>query len=169
MTTIILSLIIFMAYLGVIIALFGIPDSLSKSYYLLEEKFKNSGVLFTFLMFVTVFLIIAPILDITPDNYQALAFFAIIGLGFVGAAPLFLRGGMETKVHFAGAAISAISGLAWIFIVTPQYWWYVLIVTGIMLGAMIITKTLRCYLFWVEMVVFFSIYAVLVREGIMLL
>ena len=167
MTLTLLSLIIFMAYLAIIIAYFGIPDSLSESYYLLEGKFKNSGVLFTLLMFVMVFLIIAPMLDSTPDKFQALAFFAILGLGFVGAAPLFKREGTESKVHFIAAAVSALCGMIWIFVVFPTLFYVPIAVAVTVLTLAALTKTTtKAFLFWAEMVVFFSVYVVLLLQQI---
>lgn len=56
---------IFIAYNAVMIGLFGIPSSLSNTYYLLNNKWPNSGWAFTAMMWVVCGLLIAPWIEVS--------------------------------------------------------------------------------------------------------
>lgn len=145
--------------------MFGIPSSLSDSYYLLESKKRNLGALFTIMMFSMTFLIIAPMLQITPENWQFLAFLSVIGIGFVGAAPLFKSGGTESKVHTYAAAASAIFSLLWMFICYPElvgslFNSIIIVMIGIFISKRNVSYN---YIFWIEMILFLSIYFSLIE------
>lgn len=173
MTTVLLAFIVFLAYLAAIFSLFGVPTSLSDTYYLLDRKMKDTGCLFTLLMFVMAFLIIMPLFDITPEEYKALAFFIVLGIAFVGAAPLFDKKDpttpdVEPLVHYISAALSAVCGMGWVFIVNPELFYVPIIVSTLIIIASILTKSVvKGLLFWAEMIVFFSVYGVIILKLIL--
>lgn len=112
-----ISLLIFCTYIGAILAIYGIPASVSETFHLLP---KGRRWLFTaFCWGVSV--VIAPWLDATPEPWQFLAFLSVGGLCFVGAAAQF-KEDFVAKVHYAGAGVCAAASQLWIFIVTGLWW-----------------------------------------------
>lgn len=156
-TLLIISLIIFLGYVLTMIKMFGVPSSLSDTYYLLDGKKKGTGAFFILFMFIICFLLMIPMIEITPENWKFVAFLAILGLGFVGAAPMFLESS-TSKVHYTAAGMATAGGLTWIFVVAPQYWWCLLLTTVAVIMIAMKTKTWKCYTFWLEMIVFISVY-----------
>jgi hypothetical protein len=154
-----ISFTLFTFYLIWIIKTFGVPDSFSDTYYLLNEKKPRLGSLFTLLMMSMSFLMMSVMMDYTPENFKFLGFLTLWGILFVGAAPAFADKSQE-KIHYSAAGIAAICSLTWLFICFPQYVW----VLGVNMVIPIImsVKTRRAYLFWGEMVIFFTIYIVLI-------
>lgn len=165
LTLVLIALCIFMSYIITSIGIFGVPSSISDTYYLFESKKKNLGVIFTIMMFSLVFLFIAPFLDITPDNWQFLAFLSVIGIGFVGAAPLFKKKGIDSIVHSYGAISSAIFSFMWIFICYPSTWHSVIQALIIVTAGVLISPTpfKNSKLFWGEMVVFLTMFISLLK------
>jgi len=112
-----ISLLIFCAYTGAILSLYGIPASVSESFYLLPE---GRRWLFTaFCWGVSV--VIAPWLDATAKTWQFLPFLSVGGLCFVGTAAPF-RENFVARVHYVGAGVCAVASQLWIFIVTGLWW-----------------------------------------------
>lgn len=96
----ILSMIILFGYLAFVVAKFGIPKSISETYYLLGKH----GWLFQVTLFSVAFLVVPTLIDRSSENTRFLAFLACSGLSFVAAAPLF-KMELEGKVHYVSAAI----------------------------------------------------------------
>ena len=157
-TLIIISLAILATYILTLVYKHGVPTSLSDTYYVLEHKKKGSGRIFVLIMFCTTMLLIGPMIELTPENWKFIAFLAVIGLGFVGAAPMFLEKS-TSKVHYIAASVSAIGGLAWIFMAAPHCWPIIPATIALTLIAATYTKSLKCYVFWAEMAVFSSVYS----------
>lgn len=104
----ILSMIILFGYLALVVAKFGIPKSISDSYYLLGKK----GWMFQVALFLTAFLVMPSLIDRSSEDTQFLAFLSCAGLIFVGAAPFFKRT-FDSKVHFISAAICCVGLVLW--------------------------------------------------------
>ena len=115
---ILFSLLVTIAYLGYTIALFGIPESISDTYYLLERRKKGTGVLFTAWTWIAAFPLMIAWLDMA--TYQLLAFFACAALMFVGAAAQFKQS-LTEMVHYVSAGICVASALTWVVLV--GYWY----------------------------------------------
>lgn len=96
----ILSMIILFGYLAFVVAKFGIPKSISDSFYLLGKK----GWMFQVTLFLVGFSVMPALIDKSSEDTKFLAFLACAGLAFVGAAPLF-KMELEGKVHYVSAAI----------------------------------------------------------------
>jgi hypothetical protein len=157
-----ISFTLFTFYLIWIIKTFGVPDSFSDTYYLLNEKKPRLGSLFTLLMMSMSFLMISVMMDYTPENFKFLGFLTLCGILFVGGAPAFLDK-TESKVHFFAAGVAAICSLTWLFICFPQYVWILGINLGILLIPLIRSIKIKWgFLFWAEMVLFFTIFTVLI-------
>jgi hypothetical protein len=112
-----ISVLIFVAYIGAILAVYGVPASVSETFYLLPKGWRW---LFTaFCLGVSI--IVAPWLDATPDAWQFLAFLAVGGLCFVGVAAEFKEDFVK-RVHYWGAGVCAVASQLWIFIVAGLWW-----------------------------------------------
>lgn len=112
-TLIILSLVIFLAYVVGTCLYFGIPYSISDTYYKLEKRKKGLGWLFTAMCWSVGGLLLPSLLDITPECYQFTAFFACAGLIFIGAAPQF-KLSLTGAVHYGSAAICIVFSQIWV-------------------------------------------------------
>lgn len=121
-TLIIISLVIFLAYNIMTYAWFGIPYSISDTYYKLESRKKGAGWLFSGMCVSVGGLLMPAILDITPDHYQFTAFLACAGLIFVGAAPQF-KLPLTNTVHYGSAAVCCVFSQIWVGLTV---WWILL-------------------------------------------
>lgn len=119
MTLIIISLVIFLAYLAGMYMYFGIPYSISDTFYKLEARKKGAGWLFSAMCVSVGGLLLPALLDITPESYQFTAFLACAGLIFVGAAPQF-RLSLTGSVHYGAAAVCVIFSQVWVGLTC---WW----------------------------------------------
>ena len=152
--SIIIATTIFVAYNAVAIAFFGIPESLSNTYYLYKEK-SGKGWLFCLMMYLVVaFMMPAWITMSEGSNFQFLSFLAPAAIAFVGTAPAFLSSDLENKVHSIAALIAAACSLLWVILVTP-YWWIILVWIGIVIAQASFTESVKTsYIYWLEMVAF---------------
>ena len=152
--SIIIATTIFVAYNAMAIAFFGIPESLSNTYYLYKERF-NRGFLFSAMMYLVVaFMMPAWITMSEGSNFQFLAFLAPAAIAFVGTAPKFKDFDLENKVHTYSAFIAALCSLLWVILITPC-WWTILVFLGLVALGAFLTKTYKTsYVYWLEMVAF---------------
>ena len=138
------------------ILFFNVPHSLSMTYYLYKDRW-NIGWVFPVMMITIVGLLLPSWLTISDGSqFQFLSFLAPASLAFVAAAPAFLKGGIESKVHSFAAYFAAACSILWVVLVTP-YWhsivfWFVLCTILALL-----TKTVKSsYIYWLEMIAFGS-------------
>jgi hypothetical protein len=152
--SIIVATAIYVAYNAISLALFGIPESLSNTYYLWKER-SNKGWLFPLMMYAVVALMMPAWITMSEgSNFQFLAFLAPSAIAFVGTAPAFKSDDLENKVHSISAVIAAACSLAWVAVITP-YWWMILIWFGLIALASILTSSCKpCLVYWLEMVAF---------------
>jgi len=124
-TTIIIAVLLFALYMGIAIACFGLPESLSETHYLYGERFVSFGkCLFPAFMAIFSGLLMPSVLEITDgSNFQFLGFIMLAALMFVGFAPCFKKS-FEGRVHTVAAVMSAVFGIAfsvafggWIYVV----------------------------------------------------
>lgn len=164
--SIIIATTIFVAYNAVAIAFFGIPESLSNTYYLYKEKC-NKGWLFCLMMFAVVALMMPAWISLSEgSNFQFLAFLAPASIMFVGTAPRFKDSQLESRVHTVSAIIAAVCSLLWVMLVTP-YWWVMLIWLGFIVLASIFTSSYKtCLVYWLEQVAFGSTFTAAIMYSI---
>ena len=151
---IIIAIIILLVYTLVMIKIGGsIPPSLSASVF---NILTNKRWIWTIVLFLVCFLCVTTYIEKTSENTQFLAFLAIAGLAFVGAAPLvkFSDDKMQFRVHEVGAIVCA--ACSQILLVFNCPWllllWILFIVYGFVKG----WKTWTTMIFWGEMVCFSS-------------
>lgn len=152
--SIIIAACIYAAYNAVALWLFGVPRSLSTTYYLYQEKC-SKGWLFCVMMYLVVaFMMPSWITMSEGSDFQFLSFLAPVGLLFVGTAPRFRESNMENIVHSVSAIVAAICALLWVGLVTP-YWWVILAWSVFVATFAWLTKTWKSGLvYWLETVAF---------------
>lgn len=157
----IISLLIFVVYLFFAIKRYGIPTSLSETYYLLGgEPFNRlKASIFTFALWAMAIILLPVMIDVTPDQWRFLAFLALAGICFVGAAPEFMDE-FEGKVHTISAITAACFGLLWALAVCKQTGLISLGVSAFaVLVAALMTDTFKSSrTFWLEMIAFGTVY-----------
>lgn len=152
--SIVVATVIYVAYNAICLALFGIPESLSNTYYLWKEK-NGKGYLFCLMMYAVVAFMMPAWLTLSEGStFQFLAFLAPMSIAFVGTAPKFKDDKQEGNVHSISAVIAAACSLAWVALVTP-FWWMILIWFGIIAMYSILTSSYKtCLVYWLEQVAF---------------
>ena len=154
------SLAILMSYTVAVCIKFGIPTTLSESYYFIYKKY-----LFTLVMWLSGFLILPPIMEMTGGNTQIIPFLSIIGIMIVGAAPRYKE--QERTLHIMGATMAGFFSQLWIILYAYPWTlltWFILIIWAI--GILIESKLVewseeldkRKWFFWAEMLAFVNLY-----------
>lgn len=159
---------IFLVYNIVACKLFGVPSSLSVTYYLYESKKPALKWLFTAMMWAVAFCLMPAWIEISSDsNFQFLSFLAAVSIMFVGTAPAFRSCKLESIVHQVSAWTAAIFSILWIILVT-QFWWIILVWLVICVILAISTKTLKsAKTYWIEMVAFGSTFTAILLHYLM--
>ena len=179
MTNLILSLVaigIFVIYNAVAIHFFGIPKSLSETFYLYQNKKSGVGYIFTGMMFTVALTLMPAWIEITEvisswsHNLTVLPFFGASMIAFVGAAPAFRSCELESKVHTIAATAAAIFSLLWCAVVCYKIAYIIPISAVIVWGIAFATKTQKtAQTYWWEMVAFLATFATIITECVMLL
>lgn len=146
------SLLIMCSYLSFVIGRFGIPRSISDTYYLLGKY----GWLFQLALATTAFTALPMLIERSSANTQFLAFLACAGLLFVSAAPLF-KLDLEGKVHYASAIVCCVGLVLWQVFNTS--WIVPLVAFALVLIPMLKDKK---YTWWLEIATIVSTYASLI-------
>ena len=160
MTLITISIIaataIYLVYNAISLALFGIPKSLSDTYYLWKEH-NGKGWYFSLMMYSVVALMMPAWITMSEgSDFQFLAFLAPAAITFVGTAPRFKDTALENHVHMTSAYLAAAFALAWVALVTP-YWWVILIWLCIVACLAVLTSSYKTALvYWLETIAFGS-------------
>lgn len=171
---VLISFLLLLAYNIGILSKFGIPPSLSQSYYLLNEVKKNLGFLFTGMMLTMAFTLLPAWLElgeiISPwSSYlNPLAFFTCAAICFVGAAPAFRANKLEGTVHEVAAKVAAACAVVWCLAVCWQIMYVPLGVAGLIAAVGAITKTWKsASVYWLEMMAFGATFVTVIVELVM--
>lgn len=157
MVLVIISFILYLAYNITSILLFGVPSSLSNTYYL-YKKYNFSWIFSVGLFIMSALLMPGWINLMEGSNFQFLAFLAPIGMTFVAMAPESEGNGLDKTVHFTSAIIAGTLGLIASILVLKS-WLAFIIITVAILSLSLITKSLKkCWLYWVETIIFLTTY-----------
>lgn len=103
-----LATLIIVAYTIFVVCKFGIPRSLSDTYYLLNKN----GWLFQLVLVVFAFLVIPIWLDCSSENTEFLAFLSCSGIWFVAAAAAF-KIDLTGVVHYVSAVLCCVCAVVW--------------------------------------------------------
>ena len=146
------SMVIIFGYLCYVVAKFGIPQSISDTYYLLDKQ----GWLFQLALAATAFCVVPSLIDASSENTQFLAFLACAGLAFVSTAPLF-KMELEGKVHFTSAYICCGCLVLWQVFNTS---WLIPLVCFALVAIPLLKD--RKYMWWIEIATILSAYVSLI-------
>lgn len=171
-----ISLCIFVSYNGVAIKKFGIPLSLSNTYYLYEGKKKNLGWIFTGMMWsmgftlLPAWLSLGEVVSLWSAYLNPLAFIACAAIVFVGGAPAFRATKLEGTVHEVAAKIAAAASLIWCLVVCWQIMYVPIIVAGLIALVAWLSKTFKeGLIYWLEMMAFGATFATVIIQLLILL
>lgn len=170
------SFLLFLSYNIGIVSKFGIPPSLSQSYYLLNGVKKNLGLLFTGMMASMAFTLLpawlelGELISLWSAYLNPLAFFACAAILFVGSAPAFRSNKLEGTVHEVAAKIAAACSMIWCLAVCWKIMYVPLGVAGLIALCAWLSKTLKPGLvYWLEMMAFGATFATVIVYLILLL
>jgi hypothetical protein len=151
------AIFMFAIYNIVVLLLFGVPKSLSMTYYLFKERSNVLKILFPSMMTALGIFLMPCWIEMSEGSpFQFLAFLSAASLLFVAFAPAFLDSKLESIVHSVSAICCAVFAMLWIILVTP-YWYVILIVLAIVVVLAFVTKTIKSgYIYWFEIVAFAS-------------
>jgi hypothetical protein len=167
-----IALLVFAAYNTAVLTKFGVPASLSDSFYLWNKTKKGLGFIFTLMMFTMAGCLMPGWLTLTETvstwshNLTVLPFIAAAAIAFVGAAPAFKDCQLENKVHVGGAVCAAVFSILWICIVCYHIAWIILPACLILVWiAAFATKTHKTgATYWWEMVAFASTFITIITQ-----
>lgn len=160
------ALVIFVAYNTISVGVFGIPHSLSMTYYLWKEE-AGRGWYFSLMMFVVVALLMPAWITLSEgSDFQFLAFLAPASLLFVAEAPAFMGSRLERRVHSVSAILAAVFSIAWIVLVTP-YWMSVpVFACGYAIAAILTSSYKTSIVYWLETVAFSATFASVIAYAV---
>jgi hypothetical protein len=177
------SFAVFLAYNITAICIFGMPSSLSDTFYLYQSKKNGLGYIFTAMMFTMALSLMPAWLSISDavsgweHNLTFLAFFAAAMICFVGAAPAFRNIGIENKVHMIAAKSCAVFAIAWCAVVCWRIMYIIPIAIGLawFIGWLLRNHTnegrkwTKCDDWIWEMAAFIATFATIITQCIILL
>ena len=137
-------------YLTIFLLKYGIPESVSATYYSEFPKWAFS----TTLAITGGFLLI-PWIEFSP-KMEFCAFIATVSVFFVASSPTF-KEKFVGRVHYSSAIVLFIASVAWL-LVNDGFWSFLLVS---FIPAVIYRKK---WLFWVEVGLFISVYSTLVTS-----
>lgn len=151
------AFVIYFIYNAVALSLFGVPKSLSMTFYLFKEKKNWTCIFFPIMMLTMAGALLPAWLEISVgSDLQFTAFLAAAGIIFTGSAPAFKSSSLENSVHMTSAVVAAIFALLWVALVANL--WYVILVWLIAITVIaFLTKSVKSsYIYWLETVAFLS-------------
>ena len=125
-----ISFIILLFYTAYYLSRVGLPPSHSDSYLALGKQ----GWMFQVSLFLSAFLLMIPLLEITPDPFKFTAFFTCAPVLFTAFAPDFRKANgkvtMERQVHMLGAKIGGVLSFIWAVWMAYSFTWWILAAVG---------------------------------------
>lgn len=148
---IILSILILVGYLWWILKDHNIPESISQSYYYLENK---QRLLFTATIWSIVCLTGNNALEICEGKNEWTIITSLIGILLVGAAPR-VNGEFERIIHVAGAIMSGVGSIMWVVLCGNLYTLFYILMPIL---AIIISNQRKNLVFWTEIACYSAYY-----------
>ena len=131
--------------------LFGVPKSMSSTYYSFKERMETLKVLFPGSVLAMVIFLTPAMVQIT-SNSPLIIISILYGmtLGFVGVVPFLRDKNENSKLHRIASGVAILLSFLWIIFVTP-YWYIIPTCLVIFLTISIVTKTFKKgYWYWLE-------------------
>ena len=162
---------IFIAYNAVMMGLFGMPASLSNTYYYLNNRWPGSGIAFQIMMFVISCLLLYPwiyagtIISSWSVYLGILPFATCVLLMFVAAAPNFRQDFYTCETHMICAKTAAGTALAWVAAACWQIAYIIPAWLGLCWFIAWVTKTMKSGKdWWWEMCAFGPTFTAIITE-----
>lgn len=165
----IIAAVIFLLYNTISVRLFGIPSSLSETFYLYKSKKDWMRILFPWMMVSMAALLMPAWLTISEGSpWQFTSFLAAASIIFVGSAPSFKDENLTSRAHVVSAIIAAAMSIVWICLVS--HLWYMVIIWLIIAVALgYSSRTLkRSITYWLEVVAFMATFSAILTYEILL-
>jgi hypothetical protein len=164
------AFLIYWAYNQAALGIFGVPKSLSMTFYLFQERKKWQRILFPIMMISMAGFLLPAWLEISEGNdLQFMTFFAAAGIMFTGAAPAFNSSDLENKVHSISAIFAAVFALLWVAFVA-HLWYFIIVWFVIITLVAILSKTVKSsYIYWLETIAFMSTFTAVIAYYVGLL
>jgi hypothetical protein len=170
------SLAVFLAYNITVLCIFGVPSSLSNTYYLYEAKKKHLGLVFPAMMSSMAFTLLPAWLELGEmvslwsAYLNPLAFFACAAILFVGGAPAFRSNKLEGTVHEVAAIVAAACAVVWCLVVCWKIMYVPLGIAVLIALGGVFTKTWKtASVYWLEMMAFGATFATVITQFLILL
>jgi hypothetical protein len=148
---------IYWAYNMAALSVFGVPKSLSMTFYLFKEKREWQKILFPIMMISMAGLLMPVWLEMSEgSDLQFMSFLAAAGIMFTGTVPTFKSSKLEDRVHTISAIVAAVFALLWVIFVANL--WYIIIIWLIivLLIALISNSIKTSLVYWLETIAFMS-------------
>lgn len=148
---------IYWAYNMAALSVFGVPKSLSMTYYLFKERKEWQRLLFPIMMLSMAGLLIPVWLEMSEgSNLQFMSFLAGAGIMFTGTVPTFKSSKLEDRIHTISAIVAAVFALLWVFFVA--HLWYIILIWLVIvtLIALLSSSVKTSLVYWLETVAFMS-------------
>ena len=148
---------IYWAYNMAALSVFGVPKSLSMTYYLFKERKEWQRLLFPIMMLSMAGLLMPVWLEMSEgSDLQFMSFLAGAGIMFTGTVPTFKNSKLEDRVHTISAIVAAVFALLWVFFVA-HLWYIILIWLVIVTLIALLSNSIKTSLvYWLETVAFMS-------------
>lgn len=125
-----ISFIILISYTAYYLSRVGLLPSHSDSYFALGKQ----GWMFQASLFLSAFLLMIPLLDVTPEPFKFTASFTCAPVLFTAFAADFRKENgkvtMERKVHMLGAKIGGVISFIWAVWMAYSFTWWLLLAVG---------------------------------------
>ena len=116
--------------------------------------------------FAAAFLMAPPMVDAGDGSlWQCLGFFAPIYLIVVALTPDWEKDRRQRIIHRVGAGISAVMALLWLVIVRGDLGLTFVVYVAAMVAGTVSRSIERCWVFWLEVGLFLSVYSSLIVGG----
>lgn len=176
LTPTLIATLVFILYNVIVLFKFGVPSSLSETYYLFNKIKKGCGIIFTVMMFIIAICLMPGWIAITENittwsnNFVFLPFITAASFAFIGAAPAFKDNELDYKVHIGSTCIAAVSATIWCCAICYHIAWIILpLWLTILWSIAFITKTYKTSsIYWWEMAAIASTLTTIIIESILL-
>lgn len=165
---IILSIILFSAYIIYSLCQWGIPNNISATYYYFERTRKHYGLFFPIDLLVCCAIVIpiwiytCQIVSPWASHFSMCPYLTCLCMIIVGITSRYKRSRKLTYIHYTAAIIGATITGIWLLIACYKISFIGLSVVLISVMAGCFTRTLKkCYLFWLEIAAFYALFFVL--------
>lgn len=116
-----------------VLSFFGVPYSLSQTYYLFKERKEGLKFMFPSMMIGIALLLLPAWIELSNSSpFQFTVFLSCVGLIYTGMVPAFKKGNFENIVHTTSAYFAVVMSFLWIITVTNL--WYVILIWGGIIG-----------------------------------